>query len=90
MQNGGYYNLEHPEQKKENLKKNHFPGVTKTIRQNAEIRLYTLPGKKNGFYANNYLFTILVLFFILLLCIIYYLLYKARFSVGFSRFLSKT
>ena len=31
MQNGDYYNLEHPEQKKENLKKNHFRGVTKTI-----------------------------------------------------------
>ena len=31
MQNGGYYNLEHPEQKKENLKKHHFREVTKTI-----------------------------------------------------------
>ena len=31
MQNGGYYNLEHPEQKKENLKKNHFRAPTKMI-----------------------------------------------------------
>ena len=31
MQNGDYYKLEHPEQKKENLKKHHFPGVTKMI-----------------------------------------------------------
>ena len=31
MQNGDYYNQEHPEQKKENLKKNHFRAPTKMI-----------------------------------------------------------
>ena len=31
MQNCDYYNLEHPEQKKENLKKNHFRAPTKMI-----------------------------------------------------------
>ena len=31
MQNGGYYNLEHPEQKKRKLEKNHFRDPTKMI-----------------------------------------------------------
>lgn len=37
------------------------------IRQNAKIRLYTLQSKKNGFYANNYLFTILDIIFLFLI-----------------------
>ena len=37
------------------------------IRQNAKIRLYSLPSKKNVFYANNYLFTILDIIFLFLI-----------------------
>ena len=48
-------------------KKHHFRDPTKMIRQNAKIRLYTLPSKKNGFYANNYLFTILDIIFLFLI-----------------------
>ena len=67
MQNGGYSNLEYQERKNGIPRKCHFRGVTKMILQKMKIRLYSLPSKKNGFYANNYLFTIMDIIFLFLI-----------------------